>query len=79
MSDPDKLITGKDLGGDTYEYSFTNNSRYPLTIGFDGTEFSLGVGATAVKTSANAAEYIDYYGGNVKLTRSTGQAVFTDA
>jgi hypothetical protein len=78
MPDPNKLITGKDLGGGTYEYNFTNNSGYPLTIGFDGTEFSLGVGTTAVKTSTNVAEYIDYYGGNVKLTRSTGQAVFTD-
>jgi hypothetical protein len=79
MPDPSKLITGKDLENGTYEYSFTNNSGYPLTVEFDGAEFSLDVGATAVKTSANPTEYIDYYGGNVKLTRSTGQVVFTEA
>jgi hypothetical protein len=78
MPDPNKLIDGKDLGGGTYEYSFTNNSGYPLAIVFGGAEFSLGAGGTAVKTSTNDSEYIDYYGGNVKLTRSAGQATFTD-
>jgi hypothetical protein len=79
MPDPNKLITGKDLGGGTYEYSFVNNSGYPLTVEFNGAEFSIVVGDTIVKTSTNAVEYIDYYGGNVKLTRSAGKVIFTDA
>jgi hypothetical protein len=77
MPDPNKLITGKYLDGGTYEYTFKNNSGYALTIEFDGTVFSLNVGATMVKTSINSAEYIDYYGGNVSMARSTGQVVFT--
>jgi hypothetical protein len=78
MPDLNKLITGKDLENGTYEYSFTNNSGYTLTVEFRGTEFTLSDGGTAVKFSINPSEYIDYYGGNVKLTRSEGQAVFTD-
>jgi hypothetical protein len=79
MPDPSKRITGKDLGDNTYEYSFVNNSGYPLTVEFDGAEFSLAVGDTVVKTSENAAEYIDCYGGNVSLAKSTGKVIFTDA
>jgi hypothetical protein len=77
MPDPDKLIDGKDLEDGTYEYTFKNNSGYALTIEFDGTEFSLGVGATIVKTSENAVEHIDFYGGNAYLSKpAVGQVVF---
>jgi hypothetical protein len=79
IPDQTKLITGNNLGNGTYGYSFTNNSGYPLTIGFTGTEeFPLAVGATVTKTLTNASGYVDFYGGNVKMTKSTGQVTFTD-
>jgi hypothetical protein len=77
MRDPNKLIAGKDLGGGSYEYRFTNNSGYPLTVEFDGTSFNLSDGGTVVKTSTNPSEYIDFYGGNAYLSKSEGQVTFT--
>jgi hypothetical protein len=78
MPDPNKLITGKDLENGTYEYSFTNNSGYALTVEFNGTEFVLNDGDTAVKVSGNFQEQIDYYGGNAYLSNpAVGQVFFT--
>jgi hypothetical protein len=79
MPDPYKRIEGKDLENGAYEYSFTNNSGYSLTVEFDGTSFTLAAnGGKVVKTSTNSVEYIDYYGGSVSLYRSAGQATFND-
>jgi hypothetical protein len=78
MPDLNKLVTGKDLGNGSYEYSFTNNSGYSLTVEFDETTFTIASNSgKVVKTSSNPSEFIDYYGGNVSLTRSTGQVIFT--
>jgi hypothetical protein len=79
MPNPDKIITGKDLGGGIYEYTFTNNTGYALTIGFNNTEFSLAAGGvTVVKTSTNTSEQIHFFGGNVILNKSEGKALFTN-
>jgi hypothetical protein len=78
MPDPSKLITGKNLENGTYEYSFTNNSGYALTVEFNGTTFVLSDGGTAGETSTNSSEYIDFYGGNAYLSNpAPGQVVFT--
>jgi hypothetical protein len=80
MPNPDLLLTGSGPNNGLYSYAFANNSGYDLTIEFQGEEFPLlrNSGA-AVKTSPNPSEYIDFYGGNVTLTRGTGTAVFTDS
>jgi hypothetical protein len=78
MEDPDKLIHGINRGDGVFEYTFTNDSGYDLTLVFAGTEFTLPKNSTALKTSPFLSEYIDFWGGNVNMIRSTGGARFTD-
>ncbi|MDR3123132.1 MAG: bacterial Ig-like domain-containing protein [Treponema sp.] len=77
-TDTTMLLTGADDGGGQYSYRFTNNSGYDLTIIFNGEQFSLNRTVTLDKTSPNPAEYVDFWGGNVNMAKSIGQAAFTD-
>jgi hypothetical protein len=82
MPDPDKYISGSDIGDGWYEYTFENKSGYPLTIIFEGEEIALaqasGAPTTVVRTIKQASVFIDFYGGNVKLQKSTGLTSFVD-
>jgi hypothetical protein len=73
MGDPDSHASGKDLYNGQYEYTFTNNSGYDLTIEIleGGETFTLVRGAKVVKTiTGKSGIYLDYYGGNVKMQSS---------
>jgi hypothetical protein len=78
MPNPDMLITGSEPSDGIYTYTFTNNSGYDLTITFEGADFALAVGDAVVKTSTEPSVYIEYSGGNVKMTRFAGGAAFAD-
>jgi hypothetical protein len=80
MPNPAMLITGTGNDNGQYEYTFTNNSGYDLTVEFNGTAFALlRNGGTDTKTSVNASEYIDFYGGNVKMTVTGSAVTFSDS
>jgi hypothetical protein len=80
MPNPEMMITGSGPSDGKYSYTFTNNSGYALTISFDGTEFTVPAsGGTVAKTSTKASVYIDFYGGNVEMAKSTGTVTFTNA
>jgi hypothetical protein len=79
MPNPAMLVNGADDGSGQYEYTFLNLSGYDMTVEFRGTAFSLiRNGGTATKTSVNASEYIDFYGGNVIMTISGSTVTFRD-
>jgi hypothetical protein len=83
LGDPDKHVGGKSLGNNQYEYAFTNNSGYDLTVEIlegVGEKFELKAGAKVVKTLTGKSEiYIDYYGGNVTMHYSAGNgAIFSN-
>jgi hypothetical protein len=78
MADPDKYINGAGPYDGQYQYTFWNNSGYALTVEIleGGETFSLAIGDSVVKTIPKSGIYIDFYGGNVKLSRTAGGNVY---
>jgi hypothetical protein len=81
MGDPDKYISQYPpiVEGKEYTYTFSNYSGYDLTVEIleGGETFELARGTASnptvvTKTIAKHGIYIDFYGGNVKCTRSVG-------
>jgi hypothetical protein len=78
LVNPDFVITGIAQGGGQYKYTFDNQSGYGLTITFCGETFELKKdGGSASRIVDVPSAPVDFYGGNVTLTRSEGFARFT--
>jgi hypothetical protein len=78
MGDPDKHVGGESIGNNQYQYTFTNNSGYDLTIEIleGGETFTLNRGDKVVKTiTGKSGIYLDYYGGNVTMGSYAGIGV----
>jgi hypothetical protein len=81
-----QILQSEDLGEEhDYTYTFTNTSGYDVTVEILDTEetITLAKGSASVptvvtKTIRKYAIYIDYYGGNVGMTRVSGGAKFYD-
>jgi hypothetical protein len=80
MNNPEMLVYGNGPNGSgEYSYTFTNNSGYGLMVSFDGAEFTVAAsGGMITKSSTKPSVYIDFYGGNVEMTKSNGAVTFTD-
>ena len=76
IPDPEYLVYGADAGGGSYNYTFTNNSGYILSVSIGGQSFDLSVGGNKTVTLTAASAYFDLEGGNAAFTVSPGQVVF---
>jgi hypothetical protein len=76
MPNPDMLMQGADKGDGSYTYTVTNDSGYDLSVTLGGQTKAIKSMTGYTFILAQSEAYLDFSGGNVTLTKTTGQVTF---